>query len=46
MSARDAFVDCIKAATVSVRALFVQLLAIIAVIGTIIVIIRKHCTAT
>jgi hypothetical protein len=43
-SARDALVDrdCIRAATVSIRAPFIQLLAIIATIGTIIV----HKTAT
>jgi hypothetical protein len=45
-SARDAFVDCIRAATVSIRALLFQLLAIIVIIETFIVIIRKHKTAT
>jgi hypothetical protein len=45
-SARDAFLDCIRAARVSSRALFIQLLVIIAIIGTIIAIIRKHRTAT
>ncbi len=45
-SAMDAFVDCIRAATVSIRALLFQLFAIIAIIGTFIVIIRKHKTAT
>jgi hypothetical protein len=45
-SARDAFLDCIRAARVSSRALFIQLLVIIVIIGTIIAIIRKHRTAT
>jgi hypothetical protein len=45
-SARDAFVDCRRVARVSIRALLFQLLAIIAIIGTFIAIIRKHSTAT
>jgi hypothetical protein len=45
-SARDAFLDCIRAATVSICALLTKLLAIIAIIGTIVAIIRKSRTAT
>ncbi len=45
-SVRDAFVNCRRVATVSIRALLFQLMAIIAIIGTFIVIIRKHSTAT
>jgi hypothetical protein len=45
-SARDAFINCIRAATVAICALLIELLAIIAIIGTIIVLIRKCRTAT
>ncbi len=43
--ARNAYFDCIRAATGSISALLIQLLAIITIIWTIIAIIRKHQAA-
>ncbi len=40
-SARDSYVDCIMAAAMSICALLIELLAIIAIIWTIIAIIFK-----
>ncbi len=46
MSARDAFVDCTRAATVSIRALLSKYWLLLPLLEHLFVIIRKHSTAT